>query len=181
MTEHPFSLVAFPDVDVPEITITGKVSRQNNTLTIHFLIRGKTETILLPNPSAHPSRQDDLWQATCFEFFLAFPEEPSYWEFNMSPSGDWNIYHMDEYRRVGFREETLIQRLPFSVRQEAGCILVESSVNLNPIISTERPFQAAVASVIQSKDGHETYWALFHPQSRADFHSRESFTLLLAE
>jgi hypothetical protein len=181
MMEHRFSLVAFPDVEIPDITITGKVARQNNTLTILFFIRGKTETILLPNPSAHPSRKDDLWQATCFEFFLAFPKEPSYWEFNMSPSGDWNVYHMDKYRRVGFREETLIQRLPLSVRQEAGCMMVESSVDLNPILSRERPVQAGIASVIQNKDGHETYWALAHPQSQPDFHSRESFILLLAE
>lgn len=181
MTEHHFSLVAFPDVEIPDITITGKVARQNNTLTIRCFIRGETETILLPEPSSHPSRQDDLWRATCLEFFLAFPEEPSYWEFNMSPSGDWNIYHMDEYRRVGFRQETLMERLPFSVQEEAGCILVEASVDLNPITSREHPVQVGIASVIQTKDGHETYWALFHPQSQADFHTRESFILLLAE
>jgi hypothetical protein len=181
MTEQSFSLVVFPDVKVPEITITGKIARQNNTLTVHFSIKGETGAILLPESSTHPSRKDDLWQATCFEFFLAFLEEPAYWECNMSPSGDWNIYHMDQYRRVGFREETLIQRLPFSVRKEPGCILVEASVDINPIISRARTIQAGITSVIQTKDGHETYWALAHPCPQADFHSRESFTLLLAE
>jgi hypothetical protein len=98
----------------------------------------------------------------------------------MSPSGDWNIYHIDTYRRVGFREETLIQRLPFSVRIEAGCVSIEASVDLSPIIRAQESIQMGITSIIQTKDGHESYWALVHPNSQADFHVREGFTLELA-
>jgi len=181
MTEHLFSLVPFPAVNIPQIAITGKIARHNNTLSIHFSITGKTEEILCPKPTGHPTRTEDLWKATCFEFFLAIPHRPSYWEFNLSPSGDWNIYHMDEYRRVGFKEETQIQRLPFSIRKGPGCISVECSVDMSPIISIEHPIEVGITSVIQPKDGHETYWALTHPNPQPDFHLRKSFILLLAQ
>jgi hypothetical protein len=99
----------------------------------------------------------------------------------MSPSGDWNIYHMAAYRRLGFREEPLIQRLPFSVKREPGCVSAEAVVDLSPIISEGNSIQVAIASISQSNDGHETYWALTHPNPQPDFHLRESFTLVLAE
>jgi hypothetical protein len=98
----------------------------------------------------------------------------------MSPSGDWNVYKMDAYRRVGFREESSIQRLPFSFRTEEDCISVEAAVDLSCMIAIENEIQVAVASVIQSKDGYKTYWALTHPKAQADFHLRESFIMMLS-
>jgi hypothetical protein len=177
MAEQYFSLIPFPDPTLPRIKITGNIVRQANTLSIHYSLTGDIENILFPEPCIDPSRKDELWTATCFEFFVAIPGEPAYWEFNMSPSGNWNVYRMDGYRRVGFREETLIQRLPFSVHQEPGRVSVEAAVVLSPIIQAETPIQVAITSVIQTKEGNESYWALAHPNPQPDFHLRESFTL----
>lgn len=124
-------------------------------------------------------RKDGLWVTTCFEFFLALPDDPRYWEFNLSPSGDWNVYHMDAYRRVGFREETSIQRLQIEVRNEAGCISLNADVDLSPLIPEGQPIQLGFASIIQTIDKHETYWALAHPDSKADFHIRDCFLIRL--
>ncbi len=175
-----FSLIPFPTTHLPEISITGNISWQNNLLALRYVVAGNTADIFLPPPSAHPSRKDELWKMTCFEFFLAIKSQPRYWEFNMSPSGDWNVYRMDTYRRVGFREETFIQQLPFSVRKEARCVSVEAAVDLGPIIQADQLIQVGIASIVQAKDGHETYWALRHPAEHADFHLRESFALELA-
>jgi len=179
MAEYSFSLIPFPDSNIPGIHITGTISRQYNVLRVHYSITGEIQSLLLPEKSTHPSRKDDLWKATCFEFFLAIPNQPQYWEFNMSPSDDWNIYHMDEYRRVGFREETGIAELPFSVQNEAGCILVDVTADVSAMIGVEERIQAAITSIIRTKDDHETYWALLHPNPQADFHLRESFILEL--
>jgi hypothetical protein len=180
MTEHSFSLIPFPDANSPDIKIAGKISRQNNTLAVYYSLSGNVGNILFPEISQQPKRKDELWTATCFEFFLAIPEQPQYWEFNMSPSGDWNIYHIDTYRRLGFREERRIQRLPFSVRKEAGCVSIEVSVDLSRIVRAQEPIQTGITSIIQTNDGLESYWALAHPNPQADFHLRESFTLELA-
>ena len=181
MRGHHFSLIPFPDTNIPKIEISGKIARENNILTVHHTITGQTDNILFPKRSAQPGRRDDLWKSTCFEFFLAIPDQPQYWEFNLSPSGDWNTYHMDAYRRVGLREEMLIQRLPFSIWKDLSSIFVNSSVDLSPIVSIDKPIQAGITCVIQTNDGHETYWALVHPNPQADFHSRGSFILALEE
>jgi len=120
-----------------------------------------------------------LWTATCFEFFLGIADHAQYWEFNMSCSGDWNVYSMDAYRRIGFREETAIQRLQLEVQDKTDCLLVDAIVDLNPVIQKEDLIQAGISSVIQTRDRIETYWALAHPSPQADFHLRESFTLQL--
>ena len=99
----------------------------------------------------------------------------------MSPSGDWNVYHMDEYRRIEFREETSIQRLPFEFHEEAGGLTLEALVDLNPILPPNQFLDIGITAVIQTLDRAETFWALAHPAPIADFHLRESFILELAE
>lgn len=169
----------FSNKNIPDIKITGHVARQYDRLTIHYSLAGEINNVLLPTPSMHPARKDNLWTATCFEFFLALPGELPYWEFNLSPSGDWNIYRIDAYRRIGFREETAIQELPLDVRKQANSISVDAGITLSPIIPLEIPIQVGITSVVQTKDKHETYWALIHPNPQADFHLRESFTIQL--
>jgi len=181
MTEHSFSLIPFSDSKIPEIRLTGRISRNLNILNVYYSLMGRTAEILFPEPSRLPARRVELWRTTCFEFFLAFPEQPQYWEVNLSPSGDWNVYHMDAYRRLGFREDLSIQQLPFTIQKEPECFSVSVNLDLRPIISAEQQIQASITSVIQTKDGHETYWALTHPGLQADFHLRESFTLVLEE
>ena len=98
----------------------------------------------------------------------------------MSPSGDWNVYRMDAYRRVGFSEETSIQRLQFEVRNELRVLTLNAATDLNPLVPLSQSLDVAITAVIQTQDGNETYWALSHPAPYADFHLRESFTLALA-
>jgi hypothetical protein len=175
-----FSLIPFPAPTIPEITITGNISRQNNLLALHYSLAGNLADIFLPSPAMPASRKDELWKTTCFEFFLGIKEQPQYWEFNISPSGDWNAYHMDAYRRVGFREEMSIQRLQLEAREEAGRFTLVTSVDLKPILRADQLLEVSITAVIQSREGNETYWALLHPASYADFHLRESFILALA-
>jgi len=177
MTNYSFSLIPFPDPHLPNITINGSIAREKNLLAISYFLSGKTEEILFPEPVRHSARKDDLWLATCFEYFLAIPDQPQYWEFNLSPSGDWNIYQMDAYRRVGFRREERVQDLQFGFRKDTDCISLDAILDLSPVFGPATSIQAAITSVIQTRDGYETYWALAHPNSTADFHLRESFII----
>ena len=167
--------------NIPDITIKGKIIRQSNLLTIHYALTGKIEDIFLPSLSVNPTRKDDLWKTTCLEFFVAIEDLPQYWEFNISPSGNWNVYHMDAYRRIGFREETSIQQLQFEMQKLTNVFQLNAAVDLNPIIRVEQILEVGVTAVIQTKEGSETYWALIHPAPEADFHLRESFLLAMAE
>jgi hypothetical protein len=179
MRQH-FSLIPLRDPKVPDITIEGNILRQNNLFSIHFALTGKVEDILFPIPTINPMRKDALWKNTCFEFFLAVKYSPQYWEFNMSPSGDWNAYHIEAYRRIGFREEILIQQLPFQVQKDVNGLVLDAFVDLNPIIQVKQDLEIGITTIIETKDGNETYWALVHPAPQADFHLRESFILGMA-
>ena len=181
MTEKPFSLRAFPASRIPSIAITGKISLQKNFLSLHYALAGDLESLLLPAPSTKPSRRDDLWKSTCFEFFLAIKDQPQYWEFNLSPSGDWNVYHMDAYRRVGFTEELLIQELPFVMEIKPRSVSLDLCVDLSSIVSPDQSLELGMTAIMQTTDGEETYWALTHPGSAPDFHLRESFVVALIE
>jgi hypothetical protein len=174
-----FELVPFPSGDTPNITITGNVERGGDLLSIQYKVNGDIDQIVFPAKSKSPERKDDLWKATCFEIFLAIPDQPSYWEFNMSPSGNWNVYKMDAYRQVNMREEPAFKGLPFEFKQNDNNCSINISVNLNPIIQPAQNLQIGITTIIQTKAGSESYWALEHPGPQADFHLRESFILSL--
>jgi hypothetical protein len=180
MIERAFHLVPFPAPILPAIHITGSIALQDQVLDLTCLIEGAVEQVRLPEISLNPSRRDELWKGTCFEFFLATKARPEYWEFNMSPSGDWNVYRMDAYRRAGFREESAIQRLTFGVQKQPGLLELHVTVDLSPIVQPFESLEIGVAAVVQSNDGKPSYWALVHPEPQADFHLRESFILGLA-
>lgn len=178
-TDYSFDLVPFPDPHTPEIRITGRIFRKQNVLTVRYFLMGKTDEVLIPKPVSNPDRRNELWRSTCFEFFLTIPDRSHYWEFNLSPSGEWNVFRMDDYRQIGFREEESIQAPQIETDRGPDFFRLNAVVDLSPILEVNMKVQAGVTSVIQTLDGHETYWALAHPTSLADFHLRESFILAL--
>jgi hypothetical protein len=179
MIERTFRLIPFPAPDLPAVSIAGTLSLESGLLSLHYSLSGNIKEVLLPPESVPPRRRDELWKATCFEFFLAIQDQPGYWEFNMSPSGDWNVYRMDAYRRIGFREEPAISQLPFRFRKGMDGVFLDVSLDLTPMIQPGDALEVALSAILQTKDSGETYWALVHPGIRADFHARESFIVLL--
>ena len=39
--------------------------------------------------------EEQLWKKTCFECFFGMSEGTTYYEFNGSPSGHWNLFRFD--------------------------------------------------------------------------------------
>ena len=172
-----FSLIPFFAQKAPDISISGMVRRKKNIFSVHYTLAGELEEIVFPSPIENATRKDDLWRRTCFEFFLAVKGLPQYWEFNLSPSGNWNAYAMDAYRQVNMREETRIQRLQFNVQKKVERFSLEADIDLNQIIPEDVPIEAGITSVIQARNGKESFWALIHSRPEADFHVRNSFVL----
>jgi hypothetical protein len=124
----------------------------------------------------HPQRQDNLWQETCFEWFLGIPEVDRYWEFNLSPAGHWNVYRFDRYR-AGMQPETAVRGLPMQVQQQSDGVLLQVAVNLAAIGLAEQGLEVGITAVICRRGNELSYWALTHPGSEADFHRRDSFVM----
>jgi hypothetical protein len=179
MNEQTFSLQPFPSTEsFPNLKIAGNIARNANQLTISYTIEGDLKEIAIAPPSNAPSRKYELWEDTCFEFFLGIKNSAQYWEFNLSPAGHWNVYRLDGYRQ-GMQEETAFENLPFNVQNQADGLALGLDVDLDKIMSVQQAIEVAITTVIKDRDGEVTYWALTHRGVEADFHLRDSFIIEL--
>lgn len=173
-----FSLIPFASDALPIIEIVGSIDRVDNILSIEYQLLGDLDSVAIPSPAVAPSRKFELWEATCFEFFIGELGDRNYWEFNLSPSGDWNIFHLDNYRQ-GLRNETVFTTLPFDIDRSANSLTLKLGFDLSQIISIDRQLEVSVTTVIRSAQDELSYWALTHCGKEADFHLRDSFVIKL--
>jgi hypothetical protein len=171
-----FSLQPFPAESLANFKITGNIARHANTLVIHYTLSGDLKQVVITPPANPPARKHELWENTCFEFFIGIKNSQQYWEFNLSPSGHWNVYRFDDYRQ-GMQEETAFMTLPFSVQNQSESLTLALNIDLNKIVSKDQNLEIAITTVIKHKDGEVTYWALTHQGTKADFHLRNSFII----
>ena len=163
-------------------SLHGQISVLKTTLQITYKLEGEVAQLRIPNCSSQPLRQDLLWQATCLEFFLAAADNSDYWEYNLSPAGHWNVYHLDSYRK-GIAEEPAYKQLPFNVICDEKQLSLSLTCALPPALASPTAaagFEVGVSAVLQSSSGELSYWAVAHPGSEPDFHHREGFCLKLA-
>ena len=99
-----FALIPFQEGFTSMLNITGTVTLHNGTIEITYELdespKNKGFNMLWPPAAGASERRDELWTSTCLELFLSSPTGKSYWEYNFSPSGDWNIYYLNDYCRV---------------------------------------------------------------------------------
>jgi hypothetical protein len=126
-------------------------------------------------------RRDGLWQSTCFEFFAKLGTS-GYREFNFAPSGAWNAYTFNDWRR-GMRplelssEPHLVDSriddrwADFPARYEFNVVLEAALIPPSA--------EASLTTIIEETDGTKSYWALAHPQGQPDFHHPDCFVLQL--
>jgi len=163
---------------LPGLKITGNIARHSNTLIIRYTLLGPPGELVIPPKVYPPARKNELWEETCFEFFLGIKNSPQYWEFNLSPSGHWNVYRFAAYRQ-GMQEEMALTSLPFSIQNQPDSLSLALDLDLDKIVQADQALEAAISAVIKPKEGEVSYWALTHPGPQADFHRRDSFMVEL--
>ena len=169
-----FSLIPFDLNTAPAIAIDGEIERDRDRLRIEYRLKGASQ-VVVPKKSL-PTRQHDLWEHTCFEFFLGLKNSNIYWEFNLSPAKHWNVFRFSNYRQ-DLAEEMAFNTLPFEVFLQDNSLLLNLEVNLNKIIS-ESELEVGITTVVEDKQ-QLSYWALTHSAKEADFHHRDSFIIKL--
>ncbi|CAK8716505.1 Dihydroorotate oxidase B, electron transfer subunit [Candidatus Electrothrix laxa] len=163
------------------LQVSGTLDRSATDLQVSYKLRGNLDSVRLP--FAHPTtttprRRDELWQTTCFEFFVAVSGSPQYWEVNLSPSGDWNVYAFTEYRQ-GMREESSITALSFSQHLQNKFYQLALDFPLAQLVASDQSIDVAVSVILQGHNGQRGFYALTHCDSQPDFHQRESFLVRL--
>jgi hypothetical protein len=171
---RPFST----ENNLPQIEINGRVNRKDRILSIEYQLFGDLNSISIAPPTNQPSRQFHLWEATCFEFFIGIPGDRNYWEFNLSPSGDWNVFALDDYRQ-GLQDEIAFTSLPFTVDRYPNYVTLNLDVDVSELILPEQDLEMSVTTVLRSNRNYLSYWAITHSGKSADFHLRDSFTVKL--
>jgi hypothetical protein len=172
---HPFPTERI----VPQVEILGTIDRdRQNILSIEYHLQGDLNSVAIASPALTPSRKFELWESTCCELFIGVPGKTNYWEFNLSPSGDWNVFYLDDYRQ-GLRNETAFTSLPLAIDRQANALLLKLTLDLTKIIPLDRNLEVSVTTVIESTAGEMSYWALTHAGTKADFHQRDSFIINL--
>ncbi len=173
-----FALKPFPSSNSPQVEINGRVNRKNQLLSIEYQLFGDLNAISIDPPVTQPSRKFHLWEATCFEFFIGIPGDANYWEFNLSPAGNWAVFAFDDYRQ-GLRDELAFTSLPFKVDRYPNYITLSLEFDLSEIILAEQDLEMSVTTVIKSSQNQLSYWAISHSGKVADFHLRDSFMIKL--
>lgn len=134
----------------------------------------------LPPSGADPRRCDGLWQHTCLEAFVGVPGGEAYWEFNLAPSGDWNVYRLDRYRE-GLQQEALYADLPFAIDLDhlngTPVLRLDLHCRLPEEVSAAAELALGLSAVLEEQSGALSYWALHHPAAQADFHDRRGWVL----
>jgi hypothetical protein len=177
MNCRSFPLVPFPGRATPkEVKIAGAIGRHNSQLSITYVLLGPLSKLAVPLSSKVPSRRKSLWKETCFEFFIATGDSPHYWEFNLSPSGHWNVYRFLSYRQ-GMQEEPAFDSLPLALKERPHALELSLLVDLGRIIRAGQTLRVGVAAVIKTAGGRRSYWALTHHGPDPDFHLRDSFLI----
>lgn len=179
MNPTEFVLEPYPGLPFPEgVRVSGMVRREGTALHLDWWLEGPAGSLVLPLLAARPERRRELWEETCFEFFLASPERPDYWEFNLSPAGHWNVFRFDSYR-AGMTEETAFDALQFSVSNRPGICEVSARIDITGLEIAAAPWLLAIATVVAEPGGRITYWALSHPGAEPDFHHLDAFLVRL--
>jgi hypothetical protein len=189
VTLNPFVVTA----QTTKLAIAATVTRNQDWLSISYCLQGDLTQVVIPAAGKDAQRKDRLWEQTCFEFFLgeglgersdggAFQGNRShtspYWEFNLSPTGDWNVFSLQGYRQ-GLQEESAFSSLPFTLRTSVSALNLDISVDIGSLITSDQPLRLGISAVLLLTSQQESFWAIAHPVAEADFHHPDSLAIAL--
>jgi hypothetical protein len=175
LTAHPST----PDNPVHSLGVQLR-GEEPGILVFQYSLHADMSRVRVP-PSGAGARADALWKHTCFEAFVAPADGPGYYEINFSPSLDWAIYRFSAYRE-GMAPAEIGRAPEISVRRGDDGLELKSAVRLGHLADLRdvRPLRIALAAVIEDKNGRLSYWGLWHPPGKPDFHHPKGFTLEVA-
>ena len=170
------TLSAFDPASAPDdLVVRAAIRRSGSGVALVYRVHGAGR-LDIPPPRPAPGRADRLWEHTCLEAFLAPTGGTAYWELNVSPAGDWNLYRFARYREA-METETRVAATACATACAGDDLQVEFSLSGVPELA--RDLDVGLTAVLKARDGTLSYWALRHADARPDFHRRETFALRL--
>ena len=188
INETTITLIPFEGPESsPPWSIVSRISlKSDGILHITWNLSGPIrQRAVIPKSAESPSRLDGLWRHTCFECFLSLRCEESYWELNASPSGDWALYRLSDYRAGMVDEDGPADELAVDVRRGDGGLSASIRINLADILpGAKSPWELrdqlvlSPTAVLELTDGSHIFFARVHPKEEPDFHDRGAFATI---
>jgi hypothetical protein len=179
-----FQLTPFNKETNQDVSITGSIGFLSGELhvqyTLHQASHANTSPALWPSAKQTACRRDGIWRSTCMELFISTPSMQRYWEYNFSPSGDWNIYQLSGYRS-NLQADASCRQPSITQRTQSGDYELAVITQLPPALIHQQDLILAITAVVEQRYGQLSYWALQHGGSEADFHRRDGFQLHLQQ
>ena len=177
------SLISFPDPTNPglsDVSVTAGAEVRGNQLFLEygvtFLGQNQSYSQFRNLPPIVRARKSELWNDTCFEAFLPVGNSSSYFEFNGSLAGNWDLYAFDGYRSgmkkvvVGKAFEPGMISRGFS----GSTFVISWCLPLSFIPDPALLGKIGLTVVLKSGE-KASFWALKHDGVRPDFHLGTSF------
>ena len=174
-----YKLIPFLDDELEQaidLRVETGWSVDESELIIQFVVVGAINRLKIPPSSDAPQRITGLWEMTCFECFVGSLGQENYWEINLSPSGDWNVFRLDGYRE-NLREEPMIKALLFGVERRSDRMSIDVTLDIQKLGLCRDTIELSATSVLEEITGDISYWAVAHTGTTADFHLRKSFVI----
>ncbi|HVK61552.1 MAG TPA: DOMON-like domain-containing protein [Bdellovibrionales bacterium] len=162
-----------------------QLHRIRDVLHFSFEMSGSLNCLAVKSlkPKAERMRADELWKTTCMEIFVGPRGHHEYIEFNLSPSGDWNAYTFDSYRK-GMRptDDAMIDLETVELTADRfrmrGRLQSRREGELSDLLRLPH-LEASATAVIETAANEIQYWAVKHAGEKPDFHLRSSFSIEL--
>ena len=167
---HPFE----PRPELGGIELKGEASWRGGVLQVRFVLRSPGNSLSWPALALPPARRDGLWQSTCLEAFIAAEGEASYWEVNLAPNGNWNVYALSGYRE-NLQPVAEVTSLPYSLRRSEDTLELQFQLDLSRWIPADQRVEVSLTAVLEDPHQSLSYWAWKHSGDEPDFHLRGSF------
>ena len=154
-------------------TIKASIELKNNQLKLEYQIVTDLSQYSLPKQTKQ-QRVDNLWLDTCFELFIANVNDDRYWEINISPSTEWNIYQFRSYKDDMRESNSLITPIIKRYRYDNKYYLSFESKVQRDIWSRE--LQINLCVILLDIKGVRQFYSIERRKGSPDFHDRDYFT-----
>jgi hypothetical protein len=171
-----FTLIPFKKTQLNNLVLSAHANLTDDSLYLSFILVGDLEKINLGEYHPEHKRLKNLWEKTCFEFFIK-NNQNEYLEFNFAPNFAWNCFHFKEIRGP-LAEFDKVQNPEIEILNSNEKFFLVAKIKqqelpANFLKSSELNF--SFNAVIKLKSGDNEFWALKHSDSKPNFHQFDSF------
>lgn len=146
-------------------------------LQIGFWVNDPNQSIQWQSTVKNHTRQDYLWENTCFEVFIGVKGQDFYREINLSPTLSWQAYQFEEYRYPETMPPQAADDIELIDAQRTKFGLT-AILDINPFLHSQnvkiKNIFMGLSAVIQT-DGQQHFFAMQHSGQHADFHNKRDW------